>query len=277
MVNWVEAGAPRGEGADPLAAMQPSRRRSGRWASRTWSSTSRPSRARPRASSTTRTARCQPRSPKASGCAPRPWAKADARRAPRAGRLDSRRSEPNGRGFSWNVALGGYGPGGAPNLTPTNMGTYLPPGGAFAFQMHYTPFGKPMTDDRPDRLYFYKEEPKYILRQASDHRQLDRDPGRRRRATRKWPTSSSRRTRCSIRRSAALPLPRCYSTKLRIRYPDGKREGAADPAALRLQLAARLHLRRTCSKVPAGSQLIAHYVYDNSEREPGQPRPDRAT
>ncbi|MBP8297699.1 MAG: redoxin domain-containing protein, partial [Burkholderiales bacterium] len=54
--------------------------------------------------------------------------------------------DPNGRGFSWNVALGGYGPGGAPNLTPADTGIYLPPGGSFAYQMHYTPVGKPVTD-----------------------------------------------------------------------------------------------------------------------------------
>lgn len=40
------------------------------------------------------------------------------------------KEDPNGRGFSWNVALGGYGPGGAPNLTPENTGIYLPPGGS---------------------------------------------------------------------------------------------------------------------------------------------------
>ena len=75
--------------------------------------------------------------------------------------------DPNGRGFSWNVALGGYGPGGAPNLTPADTGIYLPAGGSFAWQMHYTPVGKPTTDKTEVGYYFYKEQPKYILRQAS--------------------------------------------------------------------------------------------------------------
>ena len=65
------------------------------------------------------------------------------------------------------VALGGDGPGGAPNLTPEDTGIYVPPGGSFAYQMHYTPVGKPTTDKTEVGYYFYKEQPKYILRQAS--------------------------------------------------------------------------------------------------------------
>src|SRR5690606_23844120 len=75
--------------------------------------------------------------------------------------------DPNGRGFSWNVSLGGYGPGGEANLTPAETGIYVPPGGSYAYQMHYTSVGKPTTDKTQVGYYFYKEEPKYMLRQAS--------------------------------------------------------------------------------------------------------------
>ena len=125
----------------------------------------------------------------------------------------------NGRGFSWNVALGGYGPGGAPNLTPADTGIYLPPGGSYAWQMHYTPVGKPTTDKTEVGYYFYKEQPKYLLRQASitDF-------------SIEIPAGEGRHME-----TAYLEFPhdaevfgvqphchaRCYSTKLRIRYPDG--------------------------------------------------------
>ena len=32
----------------------------------------------------------------------------------------------DGKGFSWNTALGGYGPGGEENLTPEDTGIYVP-------------------------------------------------------------------------------------------------------------------------------------------------------
>jgi mono/diheme cytochrome c family protein len=127
--------------------------------------------------------------------------------------------DPNGRGFSWNVALGGYGPGGAPNLTPADTGIFLPPGGSYAYQMHYTPIGKPVTDQTEVGYYFYKEQPKYILRQASiTDFSLE------------IPAGESRH-----QETAYIEFPhdaevfgvqphchsRCYSTKLRIRYPDG--------------------------------------------------------
>ena len=102
--------------------------------------------------------------------------------------------DPNGRGFSWNVALGGYGPGGAPNLTPADTGIYLPPGGSFAYQMHYTPIGKPVTDKTQVGYYFYKEEPKYILRQASITDFSIEIPGRRSASPGDARTSSSRTT-----------------------------------------------------------------------------------
>ena len=138
--------------------------------------------------------------------------------------------DPNGRGFSWNVALGGYGPGGAPNLTPENTGIYLPPGGSFAYQMHYTPVGKPVTDKTEVGYYFYKEEPKFILRQASiTDFSLEIPAGEER-----HPETAYLEFPHDAQIFGVQPHchSRCYSTKLRIRYPDGKETGAAEPAAL---------------------------------------------
>jgi hypothetical protein len=101
-----------------------------------------------------------------------------------------------------------------PNLTPADTGIYLPPGGSYAYQMHYTPIGKPVTDTTEVGYYFYKEEPKYILRQASitDFSLRFRRASR---ATRKRHISSSRTTRkcsvCSRTVIRAATRPSCAS------------------------------------------------------------------
>lgn len=176
----------------------------------------------------------------------------------------------NGRGFSWNVALGGYGPGGAPNLTPAETGIFLPPGGSFAWQMHYTPVGKATTDKTEVGYYFYKDEPKYILRQASitDF-------------SIEIPAGEGRH-----QETAYLEFPhdaeifgvqphchsRCYSTKLRIRYPDGKETLLLNQPIYDFSWQREYHFDKLL-EVPKGSLLIADYVYDNSTSNVSNPDP----
>ncbi|MDZ4762298.1 MAG: hypothetical protein SGJ21_14640 [Alphaproteobacteria bacterium] len=70
-----------------------------------------------------------------------------------------------GNGFDWNVNMGGYAVGAESNLAPKDWATYVPPGGALSFQMHYTPFGKAMTDTSKIGFYFQDEAPTYLKRQ----------------------------------------------------------------------------------------------------------------
>ena len=182
------------------------------------------------------------------------------------------RVDPNGRGFSWNVALGGYGPGGAPNLTPEDTGIYVPPGGSFAYQMHYTPVGKPTTDKTEVGYYFYKEQPKYILRQASiTDFSIEIPPG----------TGQHMET-------AYLEFPhdaevfgvqphchsRCYSTKLRIRYLDGTEKVLLNQPRYYFAWQREYHFEKLL-EVPQGSLLIADYVYDNSTANAANPDPKK--
>jgi mono/diheme cytochrome c family protein len=180
--------------------------------------------------------------------------------------------DPNGIGFSWNVALGGYGPGGAPNLTPSDTGIFLPPGGSYAYQMHYTPIGKPVTDTTEVGYYFHKEEPKYILRQASI-------------------TDFSIEIPAGVQRhqeTAYLEFPhdaevfgvqphchsRCYSTKLRIRYPDGTEKVLLNQPRYYFSWQREYHFQDLL-EVPKGSLLIADYVFDNSTANVANPDPHK--
>jgi peroxiredoxin len=270
VVNWVEAGSPRGEGVDPLPeAAKPAPK---------WPM-GEPDLVKtieafdvPASGIVDYQARSQ-----ATGLTEGKWLKAVAwaNATPTvhhalAGWIPN--VDPKGRGFSWNVALGGYGPGGAPNLTPADTGILLPPGGSFAWQMHYTPIGKPITDKTEVGYYFYKEQPKYILRQASitDF-------------SIEIPAGEGRH-----QETAYLEFPhdaqifgvqphchsRCYSTKLRIRYPDGKETVLLNQPRYDFSWQREYHFKELL-EVPKGSLLIADYVYDNSTANTFNPDPKK--
>ncbi|MAP95852.1 MAG: hypothetical protein CMK07_12950 [Ponticaulis sp.] len=63
-------------------------------------------------------------------------------------------------------SVGSYTPGQNPQAFPEGVGTYLSPDGAYRFSMHYTPYGKEDTDKTEVGLYFYDEAPEYIMRSS---------------------------------------------------------------------------------------------------------------
>lgn len=267
VVNWIEAGSPRGEGEDPLAKLnytppewpmgQPDYivkvpgfdvPASGVIDYQDWSVASKLTEGK--------------------------WLKATAWRAGAvpvvhhalAGWIPEVRED--GRGFSWNTSLGGYGPGGEENLTPANTGIYIPPGGSFAYQMHYTPVGKPLRDETQVGYYFHEKQPDYILRQISvTDFSLE------------IPAGAARH-----HETAYLEFPhdalifgtqphchsRCYSTKLRIRYPDGTEKVLLNQPRYDFGWQREYHFKGLLD-VPAGSIMIADYVFDNSSANKANP------
>ncbi|HEX4710263.1 redoxin family protein [Phenylobacterium sp.] len=178
----------------------------------------------------------------------------------------------NGRSSEtkWQGSVGGYAVGSESSIMPADTGSYLPPGGAIGFQAHYTPFGKEETDKSQIALYFYDKPPELIM-----HSVVVMDP------TIVIPAGEGRH-----REVAYVEFPhdallysafphahyRAYSSDLWIQYPDGKQK-------LLLSLPRydfnwqRDYTFAEPVKVPAGSKLIAHYVYDNSKRNPSNPDP----
>ncbi|MDB5435861.1 MAG: hypothetical protein JWR47_2118 [Phenylobacterium sp.] len=170
----------------------------------------------------------------------------------------------------WQGSVGGYAVGSESSIMPANTGSYVPPGGAIGFQAHYTPFGKEETDKSQIALYFYDKPPELIM-----HSVVVMDP------TIVIPAGEGRHKEVAyveFPRDALLysAFPhahyRAYSSDLWIQYPDGKQK-------LLLSLPRydfnwqRDYTFAEPVKVPAGSKLIAHYVYDNSKRNPSNPDP----
>src|SRR6185503_11088323 len=75
---------------------------------------------------------------------------------------------PDGKtsmGQNWDTDTGGWGPGSDPTRYPTDTGNKVGAGGTFVFQMHYTPNGTAQTDKTKVGIYYAKAPPNNILRQ----------------------------------------------------------------------------------------------------------------
>ncbi|MET0274005.1 MAG: hypothetical protein ABW360_13550, partial [Phenylobacterium sp.] len=171
---------------------------------------------------------------------------------------------------NWRGSVGGYAVGAESNIFGGDVGTFLPAGGAVGYQMHYTPYGKETVDKSQIGVYFRKDAPKYLMRSV-----VVIDP------TIEIAPNSGRHKEVAYVEFpkdallySAFPHAhyRAYSNDLWIEYPDGKKK-------LLLSLPRydfnwqRSYTFAEPVKIPAGSRLIANYVYDNSKRNPSNPDP----
>jgi len=272
IVHWVEAGAPRGEGVDPLGAVK---RVAAEWPlgkpdliitvpSYTIPASGVVDYQRPAVAGTLTEGK---------------WVRAStvipgARQGVHhllTGWMSEMPANGKSSETKWAASLGaGYAVGAESSIEPTNAGVYLPPGGAIGFQLHYTPFGKEVVDNSKIGLYFYDKPPELIM-----HGVVVMDP------TIEIPAGEGRHQEVAYVQFpkdallySAFPHAhyRAYSSDLWIRYPDGKEK-------LLLSLPRydfnwqRSYTFDKPLLVPAGSKLIAHYVYDNSKRNPSNPDP----
>jgi peroxiredoxin len=174
----------------------------------------------------------------------------------------------------WGSSVGGYAVGAESMISPPNAGTYLPPGGAIGVQAHYTPFGKEAVDNSQIALYFYDKDktPNLVM-----HNSVVVD------TTIAIPANDGHHAEVAYLEFphdailySAFPHAhyRAAASDLWIQYPNGTK-------TLLLSLPRydfnwqRDYTFAQPLKVPAGSKLIAHYVYDNSKRNPHNPDPSR--
>jgi len=170
----------------------------------------------------------------------------------------------------WGASVGGYAVGAESVIARENIGTYIPVGGAIGLQMHYTPFGKAVTDRSQIGLYFYDEPPELIQRNS-----VIAD------ISIKLPPGAARHEE-----SAYLTFPRDallyfafphahyrgQSSNLSIRYPDGREEMLLSLPKYDFNWQRAYEFAEPV-EIPAGSKLIARYTYDNSAANPANPDP----
>ncbi len=188
------------------------------------------------------------------------------------GYLDEVPKDGEGLESRWGVSVGGYAVGSESTIAPANAGSYIPPGGAIGFQAHYTPFGKQVVDHSKIALYFYDKTPKLVM-----HNAVVAD------LTISLPPNEAEHQEVayiSFPHDALLysAFPHAHyrgrAAYLTLRYPDGTEK-------LLLALPKydfnwqRDYPFTQPIKIPAGSKLIARYIYDNSKRNPANPDPSR--
>lgn len=173
-------------------------------------------------------------------------------------------------GQGWEVDTGGWGPGSEPTNYPADTGNIVPGGGEFVFQMHYTPNGKAATDRTRVGLYYKKDRPANILRQLgiADF-SIEIPAGKALHHERGYVEFPADVMLYRVRPHAHS---RGYATRLTVRYPDGREEILHNQPIYDFNWQ-REYVFEDWLPIPKGSILIADYIFDNSENNRSNPDP----
>lgn len=183
-------------------------------------------------------------------------------------------AEPSEGMTNWGGSIGGYTVGMESIVQPKDIGSYIPPGGSIGYQMHYTPFGKEVLSTQQIGLYFYKpgEQPKLMMRENVIVNQFIKIPpnteGHQEVAYLDFPHDA-------LLYSAVVHAHyRGTYSDLKIRYKDGTEKQLLNVPHYNFNWQ-RMYEFAEPIPVPAGSKLIATYIYDNSKRNPANPDPNK--
>ena len=181
---------------------------------------------------------------------------------PRKGRLSRR----GGGG------LAGYVPGAEARELPEGTGTLLPAGATIEFQMHYTTSGVETTDNSRIGIYFHEVEPEHKIQS------MILANGRIR-----IPPNSKNHAEQAVREfeEDALVysiLPHSHyrgkAAKFVAEYPDGSKEVLLNVPNYDFNWQTT-YLLETPKFVPAGTKIVYTNWWDNSAQNPANPNPNR--
>ncbi len=271
IVAWVEAGAPRGDGADPLAGVK---HVASEWPlGKPDVILKIPSYSVP-ASGVVDYQRPAIANPLTEG----KWLRASTvkpgdRQAVHHVLTGWMQSMPeNGKSSEtrWQGSVGGYAVGAESEVMPANTGSYIPPSGAIGFQMHYTPYGKDTTDNSEIGLYFYDKPPELIMHSVVViDNTIDIPPNDGHHQEVAYVTFPHDALLYSAFPHAHY---RATASDLWLYTPDGKKKLLVTLPRYDFNWQ-REYTFATPLKIPAGSKLVAHYIYDNSKSNPHNPDP----
>ena len=174
----------------------------------------------------------------------------------------------------WGASLGGYGPGRGSNIEPADTGVWVPPSGGVMFQNHYTPYGRETVEKTQMGLYFYPkgQEPKYVLQTFLIANFAIVIP----------PKEEFHPEQAYIEFPHDALLygitPHAHhrggSVKVSMILPDGSEQMLLVLPRYDFNWQYEYFLKEPV-KVPAGAKILARWTYDNSARNPGNPDPNK--
>ena len=176
------------------------------------------------------------------------------------------------RGGVFDDYLGGYAPGVRAVELPEGTGMLLPKDDHFLAQMHYTPYGKAVTDVTRIGFYLHDEKPDTFFRQGVVMNPTIAIPPNARR--------HEQRAYLEFPADALLydVLPhshyRGHSSTFSLVYPDGREELLLNVPNYDFNWQ-RGYAFVEPKPVPAGSRLVHTTVYDNSAQNLGNPDPSK--
>jgi peroxiredoxin len=164
----------------------------------------------------------------------------------------------------------GYVPGLDPVFYPTNTAKFLPKGMPLVFQMHYTTDGKPETDQTELGLYLAPGAPKYVLQTKSAFNAFfSIPPG----APDYEVSASFDFAKNSILHELNPHMHlRGSRVKFELVYPDKSRETLLSVPNYEFHWQT-LYRFAAPKVVPAGSRLLVTGAFDNSDQNPSNPDP----
>jgi len=170
--------------------------------------------------------------------------------------------------------VGGYAVGAETSKYPEGTGTWVAPGQQFRFQMHYTPYGRETVEKTRVGLYFYPEgSPPEIMRRSAviANAGIEIPANTARHEEIAYITFPENATLFSIFPHAHY---RGESMAVSVQKP------GSDKEELILSIPKydfnwqRGYDFKEPVKIEAGTRLITRYVYDNSKYNPANPDPD---
>ncbi len=185
-----------------------------------------------------------------------------------AGTIDADTTELRRNSGVFDNYLIGYAPGNESHTFPIDTGVYIPPGGEFMFQLHYTPIGREAVDRSRIGLYFHERTPKKFYRQD-----VVVNPAI------KIPPNEARHREVAyyqFDKPALLHdlVPHAHyrgvASSFEIERPDGSRELILNVPNYDFNWQ-RTYEFVEPKRLEAGSRLIHTTWYDNSSANPGNP------
>lgn len=168
------------------------------------------------------------------------------------------------------VFFAGWAPGTEMAFFPEGTGRFLPKGSKFTFQLHYTTMGKPQTDHSELGLYVQKEPPaQEIYTQHIQNKEFNIPPGEANSAT--FAMHSFKRDTIIYDMSPHMHLRGSWF-KYEALYPDGKKETLLSVPKYDFNWQTGYRLASP-KRVPAGTWILCTGGFDNSAQNGFNPDP----
>ena len=165
-----------------------------------------------------------------------------------------------------------YAPGSEATHMPEGTGVFVPKGGVYQFQMHYTPYGKKTIDRSKIGLYFSDKAPKNFYREHVIANVNLMIPANAEKHEEKGYFMFDKAAEIH----ALFPHShyRGVSSTFELIYPDGHTEIILSVPNYDFNWQ-RTYRFKERKKVPAGTRIVHRTIYNNSSKNRGNPAPEK--